>query len=380
MNEEQQSTATDQAQAVAVFIQQLYRGCPRVIVIPVILLMNVLVFLYLLFQGAAISGGNLSVYIDYGANLGALTKTGQWWRLFSAMFIHYGILHLAFNMWVLWDAGRLTERLYGHFNFAWIYLFSGLFASLTSLYWNMDEVASMGASGAVFGVFGALIGYLLREKRTMPGVLQKQLLRSALIFTAVTLFLGFTIPAIDNAAHLGGLISGLIMGVLLAKPLTHRRPLVVPAVTAHAGSIALLVLAIILAPAAYYDYHAQKQAENIIRGFIDEERELVKEWKSVVDQLQSGESFSESIVMQQLAESSGRWAKLIDTAQAPGQIQPETTRRIALLKEYAGYRASNTHLLTQFLQAPDEAYLEQVKQNNDAIRQLLQQLNTSISE
>ena len=379
MNDEQQPTATDQAQAVAVFIQQLYRCCPRVIVVPAILTINILAFVYLLSQGAGISGSNLPVYIEHGANIGALTKTDQWWRLLAAMFIHYGILHLAFNMWVLWDAGRLTERLYGHFNFAWIYIFSGLFGSLSSLYSNMDEVASMGASGAVFGVFGALIGYLLREKRTIPGSLQKQLLRSALIFTAVTLFLGFTIPAIDNAAHLGGLVSGLLMGLLLAKPLVRRRPGVLPAVFAHAGSIALVVLAIILSPPPYYDYQAQKQAETIIREFVAEERELIKQWKSVVDLLQSGEPFDEAAVMQQLADSLDRWTTLTDSAVVPDQVLPETASRITLLNEYASYRINNIHLLTRFLQRPDETYLEQLKQNNDAIREVLQQLNTSVS-
>jgi len=97
-----------QGEAVSRFIQQLYLGCPRVLITPAILTINIIAFVFLLTQGAGINGENLAVYIEHGANLGAVTKNDQWWRLLTAIFLHYVILHLAFNMWALWDAGRLT--------------------------------------------------------------------------------------------------------------------------------------------------------------------------------------------------------------------------------------------------------------------------------
>ena len=376
MDDQPKDSANEDTAAVTQFIQQLYSSYPRVVVIPTILVINIVVFLYLLSRGAGISGDNLQVYIEYGANLGALTKTNQWWRLFTAIFLHYGILHLAFNMWVLWDAGRLTERLFGHFNLAWIYLFSGLLASPSSLYWNQDEVASIGASGAVFGIFGALIGYLLTQKHAIPKLLQRQLLKSALIFTSITIFLGITIPAIDNAAHIGGLLSGLVMGSLLSRPLTQKRPAVKRALVAHAGSVTLFVLAIIMAPPPYYDYHKQKDAEKLISNFIKEERLLIKDWQSMVDELQSGQPVNDFAILERLSKSLDKWSYLRSVTRATGNIQPETARRIGLLSQYAGYRTDNVRVVMQYLNTGNEIYMQQLKQNNESIRKVMEQINT----
>jgi|GEM_PF-1317543 len=367
----------NQSAAITHFVQQLYLGCPRVIITPAILTINVIIFVFLLIQGAGLTGQNLPVYIEYGANLGALTKDDQWWRLLTAIFLHYGILHLAFNMWALWDAGRLTERLFGHTNFAWIYLFSGLFASLSTLYWNYDDVASVGASGAVFGVFGALIGYLVRQRHTVPELLQKQLLRSALIFTGFALFFGFTIPAIDNAAHIGGLVSGLILGLLLAKPLAIKRPPLLPAMLAHGGSVALLVLAIIMAPAPYYDYQAQKQTEEVIKHFIQNEKELMDEWRILVEDLQSNKTLSETEVLQQLNRMLSDWVQIQDQTRSHGDIQPKANEQVLLLNEYAGYRINNIRYLIRYIETGDSTEMHKISENTENIRRVLDLLNKS---
>jgi rhomboid protease GluP len=376
MTQEPKSTE-NQSAAISQFVQQLYLGCPRVIITPAILTINIIIFVFMLSQGAGLTGQNLPIYIEHGANLGALTKNNQWWRLLTALFLHYGILHLAFNMWALWDAGRLTERLYGHINFAWIYLFAGLFASLSSLYWNQDEVVSVGASGAVFGVFGALIGYLVRQRHTVPGLLLKQLLRSALIFTGFALFFGFTIPAIDNAAHIGGLASGLILGLLLAKPLTKKRPTLLPAMLAHAGSVSLLVIAIILAPAPYYEYQAQKQAEDIIRSFIQNEKELMDEWRTLVENLQNNKSFSETEALQQLNHMLDDWSRVQNQTQVSGIIQQKAEERISLLNEYAGYRINNIRYLIRYIETGDDSQMRNISENMNNIKRVLGLLNKS---
>jgi rhomboid protease GluP len=368
----------NESEDVSRFIQQLYLGCPRVIITPAILVINAIVFVFMLFQGVGITGQNLPVYIQYGANLGALTKDDQWWRLFTAIFLHYGILHLAFNMWALWDAGRLTERLFGHKNFAWIYLFAGLFASLASLYWNQDDVASVGASGAVFGIFGALIGYLVRQRHTVPRLLLRQLLKTALFFTGFALFLGFSVPAIDNAAHIGGLISGLLMGMLLAKPLTQSRPAILPAMLAHAGSVVLLVIAITMAPAAYYDYQAQKQAEQSISRFVQEENRLMDEWKVLVKGLQSGNPTSEIDTHQQLNRMLEEWAQLQSQTFIAGNIQEQSRERMALLNEYAGYRMNNIRYLIRYIETGDNRQMTSIRQNTEEIKRVLKLLNQSV--
>ena len=91
----------------------------------------------------------------FGANYGPYTLTGQWWRLLTYMFMHGGILHIAFNMWCLWDLGALCESLYGRVTYGAIYIITGAGAGLASVAWN-PGVLSVGASGAIFGLAGAL--------------------------------------------------------------------------------------------------------------------------------------------------------------------------------------------------------------------------------
>ena len=378
MSDDPQKPIASEAEDVKHFIQQLYLFCPRIIVIPSILTLNILVFVFLLTQGAGIWGDNLPVYIEHGANLGALTKDNQWWRLLTAMFLHYGIPHLLINMWALWDAGRLTERLFGHTNFAWIYLFTGLFASLSSLYWNLDDVASVGASGAVFGVFGAMIGYLVRQRHIVPRPLLRQLMKTAVLFTGLALLFGFLVPAIDNAAHVGGLVSGLLMGLLLAKPLTHKRPAIFPAMLAHAGSVVILVVAIILAPARYYDYQAQQLANETISGFADKANQLMAEWSEFVELLRQGQVDSEMTARQQLGRMLGDWASLQARAHVEGHIQDRTRRLARLQYDLAGHWMNNIHYMMRYLETGDEIEIQNISNNNtENIKVVLEELNQS---
>lgn len=358
------------------FTQRLYANCPRSIVVPTIVAINLIIFVIMLTQGAGFTGQNLEIYIEHGANLGALTKTDQWWRLFTAMFLHYGVLHLAFNMWVLWDSGKLVERLYGHFNFAWIYLSTGLFASLSSLYWNMDDVASVGASGAVFGVFGALIGFLLNQKQSIPVLLQKHLMKSALIFTGFSLVMGFTIPAIDNAAHIGGLVSGIIMGLLLAKPIDRKKPALVSALAAHAGSVALIILLIALSSPPRYDYYAQESVKQQISDFITEEKQLVEEWREIVESMRTGEGMDKAILTSKLYAARNRWSSIrIDTSQRD-RLSGKVQQRLDLLNEYTDHRILNIDYLLRYINSGEEQEVDNFSKNMEKIRQLIKELNS----
>jgi rhomboid protease GluP len=169
---------------------------------------------------------------------------GEWWRLFTAMFLHFGLIHLAFNMWVLWSLGQLTERLFGSAYFLVLYLFSGLCGSLGSLYWHPD-VNSAGASGAIFGVMGGLFALMVKPATRIPPSIAVAQRNSALIFIAYNLFNGLR-PGIDNAAHIGGLLGGFAMGWALARPVdveARQDPLPRLAVAAAIGATVLVALA-----------------------------------------------------------------------------------------------------------------------------------------
>jgi rhomboid protease GluP len=158
----------------------------------------------------------LELGIRLGANYGPYTVSGQWWRLLAYMFIHGGLLHIAFNMWCLWNLGRLAEAVYGHWTFAAVYIVTGLAAGLNSLAWHF-AVPSVGASGAIFGVAGALIASFYLGEFSLPHAAMSGTLRSVVAFVGYNLFLGAAITNTDNAAHIGGLLMGLLLGALIAR-------------------------------------------------------------------------------------------------------------------------------------------------------------------
>ena len=175
----------------------------------------------------------------FGANYGPWTLTGQWWRLMTYMFLHGGFFHIAFNMWCLWDLGRLCESLYGRWTFAAIYLITGVTGGLASVAWN-PYVNSVGASGAIFGLAGALIASFYLGEFSLPRIALQGTLRSLLFFAGFNLFFGAVVPGIDNGCHIGGLVSGLVLGALIARA--------APAHDARrAGVLAVVALALVCA-------------------------------------------------------------------------------------------------------------------------------------
>ena len=195
---------------------------------------NLFMFVAMVLKGAPVMQPDADQLLRWGANFGPLTIGGQWWRLLTAMFVHIGIVHLALNMWALWNLGMLAEYLYGAKTFLALYLLSGLAASLVSLAHN-PLVTTAGASGAIFGVAGALIATLYLGKLPTPRSALRTSLISLIVFAGYSLAYGFVKGGIDNGAHIGGLVSGLLLGAVLtmdfgrARRAARLRPLVFPA-------------------------------------------------------------------------------------------------------------------------------------------------------
>ena len=191
----------------------------------IILGANVMIFIAMVLASGPSLDFNGQVMVHFGANFGPFTLSGQWWRLLTYMFLHGGLMHIAFNMWCLWDLGALCESLYGRWTFAAIYLITGIAAGLASVAWN-PGVLSVGASGAIFGLAGALIASFYLGEFSLPKVAISGTLRSLLFFVGFNVLFGTLSPGIDNGAHGGGLISGLILGALIARLAPeHDRPL-----------------------------------------------------------------------------------------------------------------------------------------------------------
>ena len=179
---------------------------------------NTLVFLATVLAGAEWFVPHGNVQIAWGSNFGPFTTDGEWWRVLTSLFIHFGIIHLAFNMWALATFGPLAERLYGSVNYLLIYLAAGVAGSLASISWRPD-INSAGASGAIFGVLGALLAAQLRSGETFPSSVLRPLRNSTLVFAGFAVLNGLQHEGIDNAAHLGGLTAGLLFGLVMARPI-----------------------------------------------------------------------------------------------------------------------------------------------------------------
>ncbi len=196
----------------------------RPYVTALLVLANGLVFGMMAAQGVDVVQPHTGHILAWGGLHGPNVAGGEWWRMLSATYIHIGFLHLLFNMWCLSAVGRFAERLFGHFAFLLLYTLAGIGGSVASL-WADPSVVGAGASGAVFGAFGALIGFMLVRRRSFPIILFKPLMISTLLFIGYNLYFGFMAEGIDNAAHLGGLVTGLVGGALLSRRVpAHGRP------------------------------------------------------------------------------------------------------------------------------------------------------------
>jgi len=181
---------------------------------PTIVLMaiNVLVYLLMAWQGRNFITFQGDVLEKWGANSGAMTCGGQWWRLLTSTFEHGGLMHIALNMWCLYNLGWLAELLFGRARFTLLYLLCGIGGSLGSICWRGNGL-SVGASGAIFGIAGALVPAMLLHSNPQLRKLLKGQLISIALFIGYNLVFGAAIRGTDNAAHVGGLLTGLVLGV-----------------------------------------------------------------------------------------------------------------------------------------------------------------------
>jgi membrane associated rhomboid family serine protease len=157
-----------------------------------------------------------------GAKVDLLVQSGQWWRLATALFLHAGLLHLALNLLALNFLGQVFEGVFGVARFVLVYLVSGLGASLASLL--LSDSPSVGASGAIFGVLGGVAVFAVRHRAVLGGPLRKHFLVNPLLWIVLNVAAGLVIPRIDQAAHGGGLVTGVLVTSLLADRVGFRAP------------------------------------------------------------------------------------------------------------------------------------------------------------
>ena len=180
-----------------------------------LILLNTLIFLIVEFTGGSENGQHM---LECGAVYAPLIiEQGQWYRMITSMFLHFGAPHLINNMLVLFVLGQRLEPVTGKMKFLLIYILGGLGGNLISLIWDMrtgNYSLSAGASGAVFAVMGGMIYVIIRHRGRVADLTVRQML----IMAAFSLYFGFASEGVDNVAHIGGLLSGFLIAVILYHP------------------------------------------------------------------------------------------------------------------------------------------------------------------
>lgn len=213
-------------------------------------------FNILLFILMGLSGGsqNEDTLLDFGVKANGLINQGEIWRMVTPIFLHIGPIHIFLNSYAIWIVGPQVEKLYGSARFTIIYILTGV-AGVAGSYWYHPRSLSAGASGAIFGLFGALLVFGFKYRSSIPPAFQKAVGRGVFPVIAINLFIGYLIPGIDNSAHTAGLISG----ALLAAIIPYKKP-----GSATPGLFkALQIVLIVVVVLSFYEVAAHYQGPGI---------------------------------------------------------------------------------------------------------------------
>ncbi len=256
-----------------------------------IIAINLVVFVLMALDGAGIMEANGTVHIKWGSNYTPLTLSGDWWRLITNVFIHFGLIHVAMNTYAFYMAGVYLEPMLGKTRYITAYLCTGVIASLVSLWWHKEGVNSAGASGAIFGMYGVFLALLLTN--LIPKKMRGSLLSSIGIFVVYNLFYGMK-SGVDNAAHIGGLLSGAIIGLIFYPGLKKEEQ-------GNKNRVVLLAIATVTIAVTWIYLKNTSNA-----GFDNQRKEIENYLKET--QYKDGEEFVEKI---------GEFATMEEKALAP---------------------------------------------------------------
>src|SRR5262245_41360026 len=222
--------------------------------------LNILIFVLMASAGGS---GSEPTLLAFGVKANSEIARGEWWRFVTPIFIHIGMLHLFFNSYALWIVGPQVEKLYGPARFVIMYVLTGI-AGVYGSYVYHPQSISAGASGAIFGLFGALFVFGIRYRNAIPPFFKRAVGTGVLPIILINLVIGFTIPGIDNSAH----ISGLLAGVLLASLVPYQKP----GAETHRALEALQTALLVLVAVCFYQVVAHYNGpslsvRNLTRSF-----------------------------------------------------------------------------------------------------------------
>jgi rhomboid protease GluP len=324
---------------------------------------NIIVFLLMAVSGVHLLNPESNDLIRWGANFKPLTMNGEWWRLISCVFVHIGIIHLLFNMYALYSAGVYLEPMLGKIRYISAYLCTGVVASIASLWWHKQNIVSAGASGAIFGMYGVFLALL--STNLIPKQIRKSLLQSIAIFVVYNLVYGMQ-SGVDNAAHIGGLLSGLATGYLYYLDLGKK---------VNIGKNVITAGVMLLTIAGTWLF-LQKFSDDSVR-FSQLFTEYSKQEELALTPLRNTDNMTAAEFKNQLEKNSlPAWNRNHELIQQMEQLRlPDNLKQyFNNLKIYTGLRKEETELLIKAQNEPAGTYDSRLEEISQKLREILKEM------
>jgi len=331
---------------------------------PILLNINILIFVLMAITGVNIMLPDNESLINWGANFRPITLEGQWWRLLTNCFLHIGIFHLLMNMYALVYIGLLLEPYLGKTRFISAYLLTGIAASVSSLWWHNFTI-SAGASGAIFGMYGVFLAMLTTN------FIEKSARKA--LFTSIAVFVGYNLlfgmqGGIDNAAHIGGLVSGLLIGYVFIPSLKKPQEGKLKFDTIGLLSILILVPSIVV---------YLKLPNDIGKYDAGMKKFAAMELKALEVYKLPENTPTEKILSEIKGKGIYNWnesIKLIDSFEDM-DLPEEMKKRNLILKEYCELRLKSYELLYKAFSENTDQYTLQLENYNNQIAAKIKELS-----
>lgn len=355
---------------IKAFQEHLHSSAPGLIVTKILIAINILVYIYVSTKGNNFSSPSSLLLLEMGANNGEKVFSGEWWRLFNSMFLHGGLTHIAFNMYALWAIGSIVEKLFGSFGYFIIYMVSGIMGNILSLYNHSAFSVGVGASGAVFGIFGALVAFAYFKN--IPKQIAGGILKNAGLMILINGAIGLSIPQIDNSAHIGGCLGGIVTAYFIGQDLTKLNK--------SKRKITSVIVAVACFLFVYLSWgfvkdknlknedpriqmleKEQQEIDKIIVGFNKAEKIKEKDVQLLIDKFKNQEVSSDeaiSILEKDYIKFFKKEGEALRNALNKDFVKPEWKK---YTKEYMKLYMSFWDLYKKYFETSDTIYLSQAK-------------------
>jgi rhomboid protease GluP len=336
---------------------------------PIIIYLNIIIWGVMVAMGVHAFEPSVDSLINWGGNLAQLTLNGQPWRLLTSVFLHAGVFHLLLNMYALVQAGAILETHFGKHRYALVYLATGIVASISSAAFS-DNVVSVGASGAIFGLYGLLLALLFTKSFEINPEERKSLISSTLIFIGYNVVFGFAKAGIDNAAHIGGLASGFLVGFIYYPFIKQQKN----ATVVSTGLAVVVLIAVWAAPQFITNRYAQYNSMIETFGTNESKAMWMYSEKFPTPGTDEAARFRERLK----TEGIDLWNENLVLLNSLSDMPVDLEQRVELLKKYCQLRIESCevmHLLTQDERQDWVTHMEEVNTKIEEVINSLEALN-----